>query len=131
MKKWLIFCSNGYLLKFWSNLFNNHADNNFCDIFVSMCHVSSFINGDGRKWTNRWICHIFFHFRKLKFRFSSFKDKFVERFTHLKIIIYLLLFDKREKIPWSKECTSKSVKLWYGLQKILNDIWFNLIICFF
>jgi len=47
--KLLTFCYNGNLSKFWSNLFSNHVDNHFCDIFVLLCPVGSFINSNRRK----------------------------------------------------------------------------------
>ena len=62
-------------MTFWSNLFNSYVDHLFCDIFVPLCHVCFFINGNRWKLTNWWICHIFFNFWGLKFEFSSFEDK--------------------------------------------------------
>jgi len=45
-------------------------------IFVHLCHVRFFINGNGWNITDEWIYH-FFYFWWLKFEFLSFRNAFV------------------------------------------------------
>lgn len=41
------------LLTFLFNLFSSQVDNQFCDIFVSLCYVGFLINDNGQKLTDR------------------------------------------------------------------------------
>jgi len=102
----LTFWSNENLLTFWSSLFTSHVDNHFCDIFVPLCHINSFINGNRQKLTDEWICRTYFHFRGLKFEFSPFEDKFVSAlhshrrkwlFTQTKKYIQYLFYNYKIK----------------------------------
>lgn len=63
-------------LTFGEPIKDGHVGNYFCDIFVPLCHVSFFINGNGWKLTDEFVA-FFFYFWGLKFDFSSFGDEFV------------------------------------------------------
>ena len=39
---------------------DNQVDNHFSDKFVPLGHINYFINGDGRKLTNGYICCTFY-----------------------------------------------------------------------
>ena len=41
---------------------NDHVDHNFSDRFVHLCHVGYFINDEGQKLMDGYICHTFYTF---------------------------------------------------------------------
>ena len=87
----LTFWCNGNLLTFWSNLFSNHVANDFCDIFINLCHIGSFINCNGRKLTNGWTCHTFFTFGNSNLNFHLSRMNLLALYTFKGKNDYLLL----------------------------------------
>ena len=46
-------------LTFGEPIKDGHVGNYFCDIFVPLCHVSFFINGNGWKLTDEFVAFFF------------------------------------------------------------------------
>lgn len=47
-------------LTFGEPIKDGHVGNHFCNIFIPLCHVGFFINCNGRKLMDRWICRTFY-----------------------------------------------------------------------